>query len=92
MGYYINPTDRTKEQWLAKHGQLASPSDLIADDHCLVCLVDNGAFTAAGVCYDKYEQDAFSLPDERPRWWYAVSRSALLEVEPSLRNVWPDAS
>jgi hypothetical protein len=48
MGYYINPPGQTKEQWLETHATLISEStarSYTADDHLVVCLVDNGWMT-----------------------------------------------
>lgn len=83
MGYYINPGDRTKEQFLKEHGTSISQAQARehkASDRLVVCLVDNGAFTAAGIAYDDRERDAFMHPDHRTRWWYLVDRAKLLEV------------
>jgi len=81
MGYYINPPDMTKEQFLEKHGQpLSNPAEFdFAGDALPVCLVDNTAmgFTAAGICYDPRERDVFILPDGRPKKWFSVSKELL---------------
>lgn len=94
MGAYINPPDRTKEQWLEENATLMSStpaSGFYKDtgepvgEYRLVCLIDNGAFTAAGIAYDKAEYLAFARPDGRPRKWYAVKRELLTpEVAPDL--------
>jgi hypothetical protein len=84
MGYYINPRDCTKEEWLAKYGTRYTSSvkahttkDGNAD--VLVCLVDNGPFTAAGIAYSDDERDAFAAPDGRPKLWYLVNRELLVQ-------------
>ena len=84
MGYYINPPDSSKEEWLAQHGTPISSSEaatFIFDGECLpVCLVNNGAFTAAGIAYDPRERDAFIRPDygkQRPRRWFKVPKHLL---------------
>lgn len=81
MGYYINPPDMTKEQFLKKHGKLLTQVEIkdfdFSSDSLPVCLVDNGAFTAAGIGYDAHEVQAFLHPDHRPKTWYAVSRENL---------------
>ena len=84
MGYYINPPGQTKEQWLKAYaieiGENGARSHT-AGDNLVVCLVDNGWMTAAGICYDDHERDMFMLPDtdghQRPRKWYVVSRAQL---------------
>jgi hypothetical protein len=81
MGYYINPPDMTKEQWLKLHGdevtvgyvQRNTDANLVP-----VCLVDNGSHTAAGIAYDKRELEAFLYPDSRPKRWFMVAREKLV--------------
>lgn len=89
MGYYINPPDMTKEQWLKENAAEVHESDArdrSAGDNLVVCLVDNGWMTAAGICYDDGERDAFMRPDsgdyQRPRKWYVVSRALLAPYLP----------
>jgi hypothetical protein len=91
MGHYINPTKETKEEWLKTNGisvplhhvteaQFGTWKDPNDNPMLPVCLVDNGAFTAAGVCYCKEELVAFVYPDTRPRKWYLVRVDKLKEV------------
>lgn len=82
MGYYINPPDMTKEEFLAKHGQpLPNPAafDFQQAAALPICLVDNGWMTAAVICYNARERDVF-LHDTsgRPKKWFTVSRELLL--------------
>ena len=85
MGYYINPPGQTKEQWLKAHGRLITETEARSlramDEYLIVCLVDNGWMTAAGICYDDHERDMFMLPDtdgpQRPRKWYVATRTQL---------------
>jgi hypothetical protein len=82
MGYYINPKSSTKEQWLAQHGQPITLGDAKvhpAGDLVVVCLVDNGPFTAAGICYCDAERDMFVILDGRPKLWFLVSRELLVQ-------------
>ncbi len=84
MGMYINPTnDMTKEQFLkaADAVILRNPAWPAPMGKVYVCLVDNGAFTAAGVAYDKREMEAFNYrsPDDlRPKLWLEVTINKLL--------------
>lgn len=84
MGMYINPTDgSTKEKWLLKHGRqvMLDEAREKADFNSgplPVCLVDNGPFTAAGICYDARELEAFTSPtDYRPKYWFLVDKELL---------------
>lgn len=82
MGIYINPRDMSKEQWLTENGTpMPKPSDHRAGDDVAVCLVDNGTFSAAAVAYSQDELDAFSYEDDqRPKKWFSVPISKLIEV------------
>lgn len=94
MGIYINPRNESKEDFLnglleagkakiiphipGAHFQTAEQCKQ-PDDCVVVCLVDNGAFTAAAIAYDKGELAAFVYPDPRPRMFLAVHVSALAD-------------
>jgi len=89
MGYYINPPDVTKEDWLEKHGAKADHNEIVLlvdaapsptevfSDLVPVCLVDNGVFTAAGIAYDAREAGHMLHPCGRPKKWYLVKRETL---------------
>lgn len=82
MGYYINPTDKTKEAFLGEHGTKITKDEALAADYLgdawPVCLVDNGAFTAAAISYDVMETQAFLQPDDyRDKQWFLVKRELL---------------
>lgn len=83
MGYYINPPDMTKEEFLEKHGKPLSVSEATQfnfdGDNFPVCLVNNvgKGFTAAGIAYDSRERDVFIREDGRPKKWYSVTRDDL---------------
>ena len=79
MGYYINPPNMTKEEFLLMHGTPANiRTQTFADcpEDCLpVILVDNGMFTAAAICPDGSEFEAFMLPtDHRPKIMFWVHK------------------
>lgn len=87
MGYYINPPDQTKEQWLQANGiqQDSVPSLDPTGVNVPVCLMDNGPFTAAVVAYDQSEIDAFSDPsDDRPKVWFLVPALKIVMLCPEL--------
>ena len=80
MGYYINPKDMSKEEFLVRKGLLLDEPPIVheADDRTAVCLVDNGGFTAAGIIYRADELPVFTNPkDYRPKQWYMVKNSDL---------------
>jgi hypothetical protein len=87
MGYYVNPSSTSKETWLQENGTKV-PDVLKFDEkpgYRPVCLVDNGPFTAAGICYDDRELDAFKRPDDwRPKQWFMVPINKLLEICPAI--------
>ena len=81
MGYYVNPTDTSKEAFLHEEGREITDEEArnfdFSKDELPVCLVDNYMFTAAAIAYDPRERDIFLEPDGRSRKWYAVPRSQL---------------
>lgn len=82
MGYYLNPANETKEAFLHREGIKLFPPELPDDPKwALVCLIENVAFKAAGVCYDAHEMDAF-LNDGTKRWreFYWVPKEKLWAV------------
>lgn len=82
MGFYINPLNMTKEEWLRRNGvpvNHLTAQNHHAGDRVVVCLVDNGAFTAAGIAYDDRERDEFCRPNKRLRQFYLVPREVARE-------------
>lgn len=92
MGYYINPIGETKEDWLVRHTHIHTNepewmTETNGGTRChWVCLVDNGAFTAAGIAYDEREFNAFSRDDGRPKQWFLIPDEYLASVTPSFGN------
>ena len=81
MGYYINPIDMSKEVWLSAYPEVDPYATGFVDgDELLVCLVDNGPFTAAAVAINKTEYDAFLRQDGRTKVWYKVPKQDLITV------------
>lgn len=81
MGRYLNPKNMTKEDWLKTNAVFAN--DIIAPptwtneidgkSHVLACLIDNGMFTACGLCFNQREYEAFSdMRDGRFKYFYWV--------------------
>lgn len=83
MGIYIDPEDMNKEEWLKTNAAegpfLVMPKD-VPDGSRRVCLVDNGAFTAAGVAFNGDEAAAFNHPCGRRKRWFIVEDAKLEEV------------
>lgn len=84
MGYYINPANETKESFLGKHGvritkEMAKTHDDFEKD-ILVVHVDNGPFTAAGICHDARERDDWlgDETDPRPMKCFLVAKEFLV--------------
>jgi hypothetical protein len=91
MGFYINPPDMPKEDWLKQNGKLVyepTTNEHPSEDTRYVCLVNNGQFTAAGICYSEDEIEAFThTTDRRPKRWYEVSKAKLTKVCPAAERV-----
>lgn len=83
MGYYVNPKEKTKEEFLKEHG-IEVPLDFRWEDlpsgMLPVILVDNIMFTAAGIAFDEFEFKAFMHPqDTRSKRIFLVETEKLLE-------------
>ncbi len=82
MGYYINPPNMSKEEFLDQKGTEISREEAASfkfiDDNVLpVVLVDNGLFTAAAIAYSPDELEEFLSPDHRPMKWFLVEKELL---------------
>lgn len=88
MGIYINPPHETKEQWLKDNAILLEEPPIwseIPKGMLPICLVDNRAFTAAGIAYDAMELDAFiNDGTARPKKWFMSFIEDLIKVAPDL--------
>jgi len=82
MGIYINPAGCTKEEFLKINGILLSRAQWPDNDEmALVCLVDNGPFSAAAIACSRSEMKVFNRPDDpRPMKWYWVKKEKLYDV------------
>lgn len=76
MGLYINPIGgQAKEVWLVENALpiRGTPPWSTPNGMLLVCWVNNGYFTAAGVCTNRVEYEAFTDPDDRrPKRWFSA--------------------
>ena len=83
MGDYVNPEDgSSKEIRLQNNGERKSIVHHTFKDcpeHQLpVILMDNGPFTAAGICSNEHDWDVKTLPhDTRPKELYFVDKDKL---------------
>ena len=84
MGFYINPREQTKEEFLSEHGMPISRnlflefSDFKGHDKLPVCLMNNPTFSAAGIAFSRNEAAAFANPDDnRPKQYFLVPRTLL---------------
>jgi hypothetical protein len=95
MGYYIEvPLNLNKAGQLRDlHGAkfCAPPNNLseVPDNKILICVVQNGLYDAAGICFDQREYEDFRRPeDKRRKDWMLMERAKVIElcphVEPSL--------
>jgi hypothetical protein len=90
MGAYVNPPVGTKEQWLEQNGTRASANIKFRDipaNSMLVVVVDNGMFTAAGICFDEREFNDFTdESDDRPKRYFVVETEKLHTVSDELKD------
>ena len=96
MGYYINPEGTSKELWLREHGTPISAAEALSHDptgpSLPVCLVDNGAFTAAGIGYDPTRGRGFRIPGWTEKKWCLVSKARCCSSRRSLGALGRQAS
>lgn len=80
MGYYIQvPGNHNKAAQLVQlfNAEIVPKPHAFADvpeDKALICIIDNGMFEAAGLCYSEAEFECFADPDERPHWWVLMNK------------------
>jgi hypothetical protein len=81
MGFYINPSNMSKEDFLVIYGTpwvMPTEDFNFNSDVLPVCWMHNGAFTAAGIAYSKKELHAFQNPsDTRNKRWFIVKKKHL---------------
>jgi hypothetical protein len=94
MGAYVNPSDQSKEEWLEENADKITKQEakeisenIKYSEEMAVCLVDNGPFTAAGICFEEREFEAFSRADDpRPKLWFRAKTEDLLKVSDELEK------
>lgn len=87
MGHYLNPernlaSRESKEAFLAREGtELPRPLWPDKADTALVCWVQNALFSAAAVCYERREMEAFiNDGSDRPKKWYWLPKKKCYEA------------
>lgn len=82
MGLYINTEHCKKEIWLAENARpiLAPNIYCGSSSYVLVCLVDNGPFTAAAIIYSEEEFKRWVENDGRKKKWHIVEVEKLRDV------------
>ena len=83
MGAYVNPTNETKESFLSREGKIVNHINWseLPKGELPVILIDNGLFTAAGICYCENELKAFFGPNDfRQKEIYIVPVEKLMSV------------
>ncbi len=82
MGYYVNPRSSTKEFWLKANAVQITEAEArqhAAGDNLVVCLVNNGVFTAAAIAIDDTIRNMFLEEDDvRPKKWFIADRALLI--------------
>lgn len=85
MGYYIEvPNNKGKAQQLSNlYGAEilpAAPKEMPEPHLAVICVVDNGLFEAAALCYDVQEFQVFMMPDYRPKTWLLMDKIKAWEL------------
>lgn len=85
MGYYINPSNKSKEDWLAENAKRLPVSiiesiESVGEGNLPVCLIDNGPFTAAAIAYSNQELEEFKESDGRRKIWFSAPIEGLEKV------------
>ena len=94
MGYYIQtPNNQNKaEQLVRLHNAqriLGQPETFDPPkDKVLICVVQNGPFDAAGICFDSREFDEFTRSsDDRPKTWLLMNKEQVLYLNPNVKKL-----
>lgn len=90
MGYYIEcnyPTGKAT-QIVALGGRVIdrpTSFNTISDDDVLICVVENGPFDAAAVCYCESEFEEFGYSgDSRPKTWMLIPKKTVIALVPRI--------
>jgi len=95
MGYYIEtefPRDKAGQLLALYHPddcqQVDRPVWPPPKDKLLICVVQNGMFDAAAICFDREEFDHFQPTprDQRPRTWLLMDKELVLTLNPTVKD------
>lgn len=92
MGFYIEVPSATNKagQLMKLYGavNIGLPPKKLADipkDKVLVCVVSNGLFDAAGICFSESELEEFKeTRTGRPRTWLTMDLEKVCELKPQI--------
>ena len=91
MGYYINPENMTKEEFLYTNATPIRHYDrkfnAKESGKFTICLVFNSFFTAAAVCFSENEFKEFNTDDGRAKLWYEIDIDKLIGVVAGIENI-----
>ncbi len=87
MGYYINPCDMSKEEFLDRFAELELNPETFefGGDRMLLCLFFNTSFNALGIGYTEEEVTHWldtDFEDPRFRLYYTVPKACVLPFLP----------
>lgn len=89
MGLYINPPKESKEDFLRKFGTIISLSEGWTDRPRFsvpVILINNIAFTAAGIGFDEDEFNEFTQITDRATIKMWVPISEIVRIHPEMKG------
>lgn len=92
MGYYIQTPEnlRKANQLVVLYGAEIVPEPIKKDElggNGLICVVENGLFDAAAVCYSDQEASEFNDPaDPRPKTWLTLPKDKIIELCPDVES------
>ena len=84
-GNHLNKADRIKAQFpeVEEMNKIAASPDRTGQT-VTVCVVENGPFDAAVICYNHAEYREFAFGDGRPKRWLIFPRAKVIELCPKV--------
>ena len=91
MGYYIQtPDNQNKAEQLARIYGARRISQPITFEHppdkVIICVVQNGPFDAAAVCYNAREFEDFAQHPQ-PKKWLLIDKVRVVEAVPNVEDM-----